>query len=195
LPACIEILLATAEIEPARTACLELEETARGIDTDVLHAMAAQARGALQLAEGSAESALLSLRRAAQLWQRLSVPYASARARVLLGLACRELGDEAGANLELGAARAVFQQLGAAPDVLRVDVLTGARPQERAHGLTERELAVLRLIASGKTNKAIAAALCLSEKTIERHVSNLFTRLGVPSRAAATAYAYEHHLI
>jgi len=195
LPACTEILLAAGDLEAARKACFELGEIAKTIDTDVLHAMAAHAQGAVALAGGGAESALLSLRRAAQLWQRVGAPYATARARVLLGMACRDLGDCAGAELEFDAAKAEFQRLGAAPDLTRVEALSTRRPRQRAHGLTERELEVLRLIATGKTNKAIAETLCLSEKTVERHVSNVFSKLGVPSRAAATAYAYEHRLI
>jgi DNA-binding CsgD family transcriptional regulator len=195
LQACVEILLAAGQLEEARNASLELEEIARCIATDVLHAMAAHARGAVELAGGAAQDALLLLRRAAQLWQQIDAPYAAARARVLLGLACRDLGDGAGASLELHAAKVVFERLGATPDLTRVLAFTEHPPRERAHGLSRRELEVVRLIASGKTNKAIAATLCLSEKTIERHVSNIFTRLGVPSRAAATAYAYEHRII
>ena len=195
LPACIEVLLAAGEIEEPRKACVELEESAGRLDSEMLHAMAAHARGAVQLAEGSAQSAVLSLRRASQLWQRIGAPYASARTRVLVGLACRELGDRAGARFEFDAAKAAFRQLGAIPDLTRVEALTEQPPAARTHGLTERELEVLRLVASGKSNKAIAAALCLSEKTIERHVSNVFARLGVASRSAATAYAYEHRLI
>ena len=127
-----------------------------------------------------------------EVWQQVEAPYVAARVRVLIGLACRALGDDDGGGLELDAARAVFEQLGAAPDLARIDALAeGAAPAHR-HGLTPRELQVLRLVAAGKTNKAIAAELFLSEKTIDRHVSNIFTKLDVPSRAAATAYAYEH---
>lgn len=195
LPACVEILLAAGDIDESRKACLELEEIAGRLDSDVLHAIAAQARGALQLAEGNAQSALPSLHRAAQLWQGVGAPYESARVRVLVGRACRELGDRADAEMEFDAARVMFQRLGAMRDLARVPTSTDDAPTQGAHRLTERELEVLRLIASGKTNKAIAAALGLSEKTIERHVSNVFAKVGVPSRAAATAYAYEHRLI
>jgi DNA-binding NarL/FixJ family response regulator len=97
--------------------------------------------------------------------------------------------------LELEAARSAFAELGAAPDIARVDSL--AQPEDTAatHGLTPRELQVLRLVAAGRTNKAIAAELVVSERTIDRHVSNIFTKLRVPSRAAATAFAYEHRLV
>jgi DNA-binding NarL/FixJ family response regulator len=114
---------------------------------------------------------------------------------VLAGLACRALGDEEGARLDLDAARALFEQLGAAPDLARLDSLTRIAPRGHGHGLTPRELQVLRLVAAGKTNRAIAADLRLSEKTVDRHVSNIFTKLDVASRAAATAFAYEHQLI
>ncbi|MEX2430888.1 MAG: response regulator transcription factor, partial [Dehalococcoidia bacterium] len=119
----------------------------------------------------------------------------TARVRVLIGLACRELGDEDGAEMELDAARRVFQQLGAAPDTARVDVL--ARPQRPAAvgGLTAREVEVLRLVATGKSNRAVAEQLFISEKTVARHISNIFAKLDLPSRSAATAYAYEHGLL
>ena len=115
--------------------------------------------------------------------------------RELIALGCRALGDNDAAALELDAARRVFVQLGAAPDVSRVDTLTRRRTDTPAYGLTARELQVLRLLAAGKTNRAIAADLGLAEKTVDRHVTNIFTKLGVSSRAAATAYAYEHRLL
>jgi DNA-binding NarL/FixJ family response regulator len=119
----------------------------------------------------------------------------AARVRELVGLACRALGDDDSAALELEAARGVFAQLGAAPDLARLDSLTRRAASGDSPGLTPRELQVLRLVAAGATNKAIAAELVLSERTVDRHVSNIFTKLGVSSRAAATAYAYEHQLV
>ena len=130
-----------------------------------------------------------------EVWQELVAPYEAARVRVLLGLACRALGDADTAALELEAARGVFAQLGAAPDLTRVDSLTQRVPPVDAHGLTARELQVLRLVAAGETNKAIAAELFVSERTVDRHMSNIFAKLGVSSRAAATAHAYQHGLI
>jgi DNA-binding NarL/FixJ family response regulator len=123
------------------------------------------------------------------------VPYEAARARVLSGLACRQLGDEEGAEMELDAARWAFEQLGAVPDLARAQALSRKVAARPAGGLTARELDVLRLVATGKTNRSIAADLFLSEKTVARHVSNIFTKLGVSTRAAATAYAYEHELL
>jgi DNA-binding NarL/FixJ family response regulator len=123
------------------------------------------------------------------------VPYEAARARVLIGLACRQLGDEETAEMELDAARLVFGQLGAAPDLARAQALSRSAATKPADGLTPRELEVLRLVATGITNKSIAADLFLSEKTVARHVSNIFTKLDLSSRAAATAYAYEHDLV
>jgi DNA-binding CsgD family transcriptional regulator len=195
LPACIEILLASGELEQARHSCSELEEIAESLRMETLQAAAAHARGALRLAEGDAPGALPCLRRAAELWQRLDAPYAVARTRVLLGRACRDFGDRAGAELELAAGRVLFERLGAALELKGLEAPSASPPPRALHGLTERELEVLRSIAAGKTNKSIAAALFLSEKTIERHVSNVFVKLGVPSRAAATAYAYEHGLL
>jgi DNA-binding NarL/FixJ family response regulator len=115
--------------------------------------------------------------------------------RELLGLACRALGDDEGAGLELEAARAAFQQLGATPDLARIDLLAKGASSAQLHGLTRRELQVLRLVATGKTNKAIAAEMFLSERTVDRHVSNLFGKLDVASRAAATTFAHKHKLI
>ena len=194
LPAHVEIMLAAADRGEARDACVELEAIAQRFDTDALRAMAAQARGALELAEGAAQAALALLRRAFEAWQRLEAPYEAARVRVLTGLACAALGDGDGSELELAAARAVFERLGAAPDLARLDSLRSHAASAHRHGLTPRELQVLRLAATGKTNKAIAAELCLSARTIDRHMSNILTRLNVRSRAAATAYAYTHKL-
>jgi DNA-binding CsgD family transcriptional regulator len=195
LPAYIEIMLAVNDVEKAGEGCRELDEIAGSFDTGVLGAMAAHARGAVELANGKAQAALGSLRHAFDAWQHIEAPYAAARVRVLIGLACRALGDEDGARLELGAARSTFEELGAAPDRDQIASLTKAASSGHAHRLSPRELQVLRLVAGGKTNKAIAAQLSLSEKTIDRHVSNIFTKLDVPSRTAATAYAYENKLI
>jgi ATP/maltotriose-dependent transcriptional regulator MalT len=147
------------------------------------------------LADGDAHAALVALRGAWQLWRELQAPYEVARVRVLVGLACRQLGDREAAAMEFDAARTVFAQLGAAPDLARVEALARSGAAAKAQGLTERELQVLRLLATGKTNHAIANELVLAEKTVHRHVSNIFTKLDVSSRAAATAYAYQHHLL
>jgi DNA-binding CsgD family transcriptional regulator len=187
--------LAAGDVQDAHTACRELEEIAARLETAVLGGMAAHARGAVELAEGDAFAALGSLRRAFAVWQQIEAPYAAARVRVLIGLACRMLGDDEGGGLEHDSARAAFEQLGAAPDLARMDSLIRGAPSGHPHGLTRRELQVLRLVAAGKTNKAIAAELFLSEKTVDRHVSNILTKLAVPSRAAATAHAYQHALI
>jgi len=135
------------------------------------------------------------LRRAWTAWQEPQAPYEAARARALVGLACRALGDDDSAEIGLDAARRVFQQLGAAPEIARVEALSRKTAAKAAGGLTAREVQVLRLVAAGKTNQAIAADLFLSEKTVARHVSNIFAKLGLSSRAAATAYAYQHGLV
>jgi DNA-binding CsgD family transcriptional regulator len=188
LPAAVEIWLAGGAIDEARAACAELEALAARFATDVLGALAAHARGAVELAGGDALAALAQLRRACRVWLEVEAPYLAARARELVGRACAAVGDEEGARLELDAAAAAYVELGAAPDAAR---LRPARP----HGLTRRELEILRLVAAGLTNKTIAGRLCLSERTIDRHVGNIFLKLDVPSRAAATAFAYEHQLV
>jgi DNA-binding CsgD family transcriptional regulator len=195
LAASVEIQLAAGDVPSARSAGDELAEIAAGYDIDMVSSLAEQAGGAVALAEEDAEAALLSLRRAWQLWEELEAPYEAARARELVGLACRALGDEDAATLELEAAREVFDALGAALDVARLEQHDRGGGQGEAHGLTARELQVLRLVAAGATNKAIAADLVLSERTVDRHMSNIFRKLGVSSRAAATAYAYEQSLL
>ena len=130
----------------------------------------------------------------AQAWQELDAPHEAARTRALLGLACRSLGDEDTAALELEAARGVFAELGAMPALAWVDSLTEARAPDD-HGLTARELEVLRLVAAGKTNREIASALVISERTVARHLQNIFAKLGVSSRTAASAFAFEHDLV
>ncbi len=194
LPAYVEILLEGGEPAEGRDACQALERIAEGYRSAMLVALAAHARGAVDLADGDPRAALGALRRASRAWGELDAPYEAARTRVLVGLACRALGDEDTAALELDAARGAFARLGAAPDLTRLDALSGATADD-GHGLTARELQVLRLLAAGETNKAIAAKLVVSERTVDRHVSNIFAKLRVPSRAAATAYAYEHRLL
>ena len=127
--------------------------------------------------------------------QYLKTPfYGSRRVRVLVGIACRKLGDEDTAEMEFDAARWVFQQMGAAPDRARVEALSRRAAPRPSGGLTKREMQVLRLVAAGKTNQAIAEDLVISQKTVARHLSNIFTKLGLSSRSAATAYAYQHDL-
>ena len=195
LPAFVEIALAAGDLDEAREACDQLDEIASGYGTDLLRALCAQARGALELAAGDAGSALANLREACRVWQELEAPYELAVARVLLGRARKLAGDEDGFDLELDAARGVFEQLGARPSVAAVDALAGRRDAGAAHGLTSRELEVLRLVAKGMSNRDIASALVISEHTVARHVQNIFTKLGVPSRTAAGAFAFENDLV
>jgi DNA-binding NarL/FixJ family response regulator len=197
LPAYVEIMLTAGDAAAAREACDELDAIAARLDTEVISATAAQARGTVELADRDAYAALGSLRQALTVWQTIDAPYAAAKTRVAIARACGALGDEDGAALELDAARAVFERLGASPDVAHVEQLKQQVRASRAcpHGLTPRELEVLQLLATGQTNRQIARALTLSEKTIDRHVSNILAKLCVPSRAAATAYAYRNRLL
>ncbi len=189
----VEIMLAAGDIDAARTGSAELTELATVIGTSFLRATAAGAEGAVLIAAGQPTAALAPLRRAWTAWRSLGLPYEAARARVLIGLACRALGDHDGAEMELDAARLGFEYLGATTDLAHVDALLRARP-EHPGGLTSRELEVLTLVASGNSNREIAATLVISEHTVARHVQNIFAKLGVSSRTAAGAYAFGHRL-
>ena len=186
LPACVEIMLAAGDVDGARDACAELEAIADERPSDLLTATAEHMRGAVALAGGEPRAALPHLRKALGAWYELDAPYDIARVRLLLADACEMLGDADSAQSELHAAREGFAALGVLPQI------EAARDM---HGLTGRELQVLRLVAAGQTNHAIADDLVLSERTVDRHVSNILAKLRVSSRAAATAYAYEHRLL
>jgi DNA-binding CsgD family transcriptional regulator len=192
LPACVEVMLAAEDAGAARAATDELAELAAQFDAPYLNALAGDATGAVLLAEGDPGAALTMLRTAQRSWRDLEAPHQAARVRVLIGVACHALGDAASAELEFEAARGALEELGAAPDLERLAQLAGA---PRPGGLSPRESEVLMLVASGKTNRAIAIELYISEKTVARHVSNIFTKLGLSSRAEATAYAYRHGLV
>lgn len=199
LPAHVAILLAVGALDEARAASRELAQVAAGFRTDALAALAWETGAALQLAESRAQDMPGPLRRAFAVWRQLGAPFAAARLRVALARACVALGDAEGARLELEAAREVFAGLGARPSLSEVEALLAPQGQARQHdhaaGLTGREMQVLRLVAAGLTNKAIARELALSGKTVDRHLSNIFAKTGVASRAAATAFAYEHRLV
>jgi DNA-binding CsgD family transcriptional regulator len=195
LPAYVEIMLATNDDAAARTAAEELAGIADGMDLPYLRAVAGHAQGAVLLAEGDAWAALEALRGAWASFEELQVPYEAARLRVLAGLACQELRDEEGAELERDGARRVFEQLGAAPDLARLQALRSTAVSQAAGGLTAREVQVLALVATGKSNREIAAELVISERTVARHMSNIFIKLNVSSRTAASAFAFEHDLV
>jgi DNA-binding NarL/FixJ family response regulator len=189
LPAFVEIALAAGDVDGARRACAELEEISTRYESPMLGALLAHARGAVHLADAEPREALAALRKAVETWHALDAPYEIARTRALVGDACRLLGDEEAAVLEHEAATSVFERLGATPDLARFEVTP------KRHGLSPRELEVLRLVASGRTNREIAASLVISEHTVARHVQNIFAKLDLSSRVAATAFAFEHDLV
>ena len=194
LPAYVEIMLAAGDLAAARAGADEMLEVSAPMEAPALRAMARHARGAVLVADDDPQGALVELRAALAIWQELESPYEGARTRLLIGQACAALGDLDTAHMEYDSARLIFEKLGALPDLVRAEELEGIRPPTAADGLTGREMEVLALIATGKTNRAIGADLVISEKTVARHVSNIFVKLGVTSRAAATAYAFKHDL-
>jgi len=202
LAAYVEVALSAGAVEDARTSADELLEIAEAHRTETLLAMAAQADGAVLVAEGRAGEALAALQRSGQSWRALAAPYQEAVVRVLRAVACRTLDDRDAAEMELAAASRVFRHVGAEPDLARVEALRG-RPGrgplgaagEKPGGLSPREVEVLRAVATGKTNRGIAEDLGLSEKTVARHMSNIFSKLDLSSRSAATAYAYDHGFV
>jgi DNA-binding CsgD family transcriptional regulator len=192
LAAAVEILLAAGDLENARAAATELSDIASTLGAHLLSASSAHAIGAVLLAEGDIAGASESLRRARELWRDLEMPYEEAQSCLLLAAICERRGDEDGRRLELDAARMLFKRLDA-DACLAEQADRGAR--RSVGSLSERERQVVRLLAAGKTNRDIAEALFISEKTVARHVSNIFDKLGVSSRSAVTAWAYQHHLI
>ncbi|MFE2554647.1 LuxR C-terminal-related transcriptional regulator [Streptomyces sp. NPDC059352] len=194
LAARTEVALAVRDVPGAARAAAELDALAG--DVPLLRATADTARGAVALAEGRSGPALRLLRQALAGWLALRVPYEAAQVRMLLAAADRTVGDEEAAHLELGAARAAFERLGAVPDARRAAaLLSGGKRRRLPGGLTAREAEVLRLVAAGGTNRDIAQALVISEHTVSRHLNNIFAKLDVGSRSAATAYAYAHDMV
>jgi DNA-binding CsgD family transcriptional regulator len=191
LTAAVQICIAADADAAADAAANELESIAARYRSPLIEGWALVARGRLQLAREAADEACATLRQAVQRWQELDVPYEIATTKTLLGQALRGMGDEAGALAAFVEARALFERIGARLDAGRAEPADQPRPG----GLTDRELEVLRLIANGKSNNEIAAELHLSPKTVSRHLTNIFVKIAVTSRAAATAYAYQHHLV
>jgi DNA-binding CsgD family transcriptional regulator len=192
LAAQVEAVVTTGDIAVAQDAVRELCSIAAGLDRPAAHARAEHARGAVRLANGDVSRAMGDLQAACTIWRDLDLPYEEAQTRLLIGSAAKELGDKEGAMLEIQAACVGFERLGALADLRRATAFLDRAP--RPAGLTAREVDVLRLLAAGKTNREIAAELVISAHTVGRHVQNIFTKLGVSSRAAATAFAVEHHL-
>jgi DNA-binding CsgD family transcriptional regulator len=194
LGACVDIFIAAGDVAAARAAADDLATIAAELSAPLVHAYSRQATGAVLLAESNPRAALAPLRDAVSIWRELDIPYESARTGVLIGLVCRALGDQDAAVLELGTALRTFEKLGARPDADRVRGLD--QLENDANGpLTARETQVLGLLATGRTNRAIAKELRISEKTVARHLANIFGKIGVSTRSEATAYAFRHRLM
>jgi DNA-binding CsgD family transcriptional regulator len=195
LPAAVEILLAAGDVAAARAASAELSEIALSVGSTLLAGASAHATGTVRLAEGDIEGASTSLRQACETWRELEMPYEEAQTRLLLAAVCEKRGDQDGRRLEIETARRIFTHLGAEPCLARIAEQSERASHQRIGSLSERETQVLRLLAAGKTNRAIADELFISEKTVARHVSNIFAKLGVSSRTGASAWAFQHNLI
>jgi DNA-binding NarL/FixJ family response regulator len=194
LAARTQVEVARGELAVAREAAHELETLASGSSTALLDALSLTAGGAVAVAAGETMVALERLRGARTLWLQLELPFEAAETRLLLAAAYRAAGDPGSADLEVQAARTVFERLGSAAGLRRADELLRPEPGPPG-GLTVRQLDVLRLVAAGRTNRQIAAELVISEHTVSRHVENIYARLGVSSRAAAATFAHEHQLV
>ncbi|MGP0221920.1 LuxR C-terminal-related transcriptional regulator [Paenarthrobacter sp. NCHU4564] len=195
LPALVEVELAAKDAGAAREAADEFSTRAGESVRPLEHALAAQAEAGVFLAESRPLETLAAARKAWRIWYSLEAPFDAARCRVLVGRACAGLGDQDSAAMEFEAAKAEFSGLGAHPSLRDVLEVSASPAGSGTSPLSARELEVLRLVAGGNPNKAIARSLYLSEKTVAHHVSNILTKLSVPSRAAATSYAYEHRLL
>jgi DNA-binding CsgD family transcriptional regulator len=187
----VEIALVAGDIALADAGATEVVDVAETFDSIGLKAAGYRCRGAVALAQGQWVAALAALRHAFSIWQELDAPYDMAQTRVLLAEAYRQLGDQDAATRECAAARSSFERLGAAADLVALQDGVVAPPC----GLTSREVEVLRLVATGQSNREIAAGLVISEKTVARHLSNIFVKLDVSSRSAATSWAYANHLV
>jgi DNA-binding CsgD family transcriptional regulator len=195
LAATVEILLAAGDLEHARAAATELSEIACALGAPLLSATSAHATGAVLLAEGNSADASMSLRQAWDIWRDLEMPYEEAHTCLLIAAVCEQRGDQDGRRLELENARRLFRQLNAESCLARIAEQANHGTRQPVGSLSEREVQVLRLLAAGKTNRAIADELFISEKTVARHVSNIFDKLGVSSRTGATAWAFQHNVI
>jgi DNA-binding CsgD family transcriptional regulator len=195
LLAAVEILTSIGDLSAARLALDQLSQLCEQLMTPSVRAMASHATGAVRMAEGELAAALSSLREAWMLWQDVAVPYEAARVRVLIGQVCQQLGDPVAAQFEFDGALKFFERVSAAPDIARVDSLRNRPEVTEDKALSRRERQVIGLVATGQTNREIARQLSISERTVDRHVSNILLKLNLPSRAAATAYAYQHKLL
>jgi DNA-binding NarL/FixJ family response regulator len=195
LPAYIEIMLANDRMTQARSAADELETATKKYDAIFLQAIAAYCQGAVLLKEDDVTAGIKALRKSLNFCSELNAPYEAATVRVLLGIAYKNQGDHDTARIEFSAAQWIFKELEAMPDLERIETLLGGKNKTDLHGLTLREVQVLQLASAGEPNKAIADKLFISERTVERHLSNIFNKLQVNSRTEAAAFAYKHQIV
>ena len=193
LSAQVDVLVALGDLQGAADSTQALDAVASETPSMLLDALAMTARASVCLAQDQTDEALRSARDAWSMWQRLKLPYFAAKARVIIGVAAEQAGDRDHAQVELDAARGMFERLGAVLDARAIGIRQRAGA-DMPGGLSARELEVLRMVASGKTNREIAAEMVISDKTVSRHLENIFRKLDVTTRAAATAFAFKHQL-
>ncbi|MEP2772929.1 MAG: LuxR C-terminal-related transcriptional regulator [Fulvivirga sp.] len=194
LPHVVQIMLAVKQTEVARKATEELFDIANKFDAPYLYAIVGHSRGCVYLNEGKLQLALEQLQKALDIWKHLDTPYESALTQEQIGLVYQKMNDIDNSTVELSTAQWIFEQLNAIPDLVRINKTLSKNSLNKTHGLSLRELQVLRLVAAGKANKSVADTLFISERTVDRHVSNIFKKLNVSSRVEATTFAIKHQL-
>lgn len=195
LTALADVAEASQDRDLAGSVAAELAVIAGSFSTPGIQARAATAAGVAHLLADEPDQALATLREACRTWRSVGGRYETARAQVRLARALAAIGDADASTRERQQARATFEELGARLDLDHLAATGHVTARTAPGGLTDREVEVLRLVADGATNAAIAEQLTISERTVERHVSNIFLKLDVSSRTQAARFAFEHRLV
>jgi ATP/maltotriose-dependent transcriptional regulator MalT len=185
--AAAEVALIRDALDEAEEHCRELAEGAAAFDTPGFRGWAAHARGAVLVRRGDDSAALVSLKAALREYRTQRWRFEMAEVYEWMALAHRGLGLDDLAAADVSTAENVYRQLGVKP--------SGVCERGALGGLTRRELEVLRAIAGGATNRQVAQQISISEMTVRRHLANVYAKLGVSSRTAAVAWAYQNYVV